>query len=501
MDTQQFGGFHPLNANFLYCPNQFFDVCLPNCSRGAVRLVAYILRQTLGWLDKNGNPIQQEIMIPYRDFINKAGISRGALPDVINEVVDAGFITSVSPARAKSRGLGSMSGVFKLRWASTDAGYVTDLQKFSGFFSGEGNRTPIPNDFFDLIIPSETLASTRVVGIVLRHTVGYQNQFGGRRQEAALSFTLIQKLTNVRSPDTLNKAMKNVLSREYIVKRSAGVFHSSARSRKTAVYSPHWQTEEGSITAVKSKFCSTDRFKKRSSISNIDQSEKRSSNGSENVTVDQAKKRSNRKNKEKDTQKQQQIVAADNSHTMKLLHDAGFDTPTASKLAASFSQAEIRQQIEWLPTRNAARNPIGLLRKAIEENWAKPAAIEAKEKLTERRETDRLKSQAASDEEARNQKRHRFKTERRSRLLSLLNTCSPEDVERFRAAAITQETSVFLKSRLARPIGEMTTTERDRILDKLAIDRGLETVFHSSDSLKPIAEDQAAHSPTQKPAP
>ena len=69
------------------------------------------------------------------------------------------------------------------------------------------------------------------------------------------------------------------------------------------------------------------------------------------------------------------------------------------------------------------------------------------------------------------------------------------DVERFRAAAITQETSVLLKSRLARPIGDMTTTERDRILDQLAIDRGLQTMFDSSGRQEPIAEDQAAHSP------
>ena len=55
--STEFQGFEPLTGNFLYCPNQFFEVCLPNYSRGVVRLVAFMLRKTLGWLDKDGNPI------------------------------------------------------------------------------------------------------------------------------------------------------------------------------------------------------------------------------------------------------------------------------------------------------------------------------------------------------------------------------------------------------------------------------------------------------------
>ena len=36
--------FQHLTANFIYCPNQFLDVCLPHSSRGVVRLVGYLLR-------------------------------------------------------------------------------------------------------------------------------------------------------------------------------------------------------------------------------------------------------------------------------------------------------------------------------------------------------------------------------------------------------------------------------------------------------------------------
>jgi hypothetical protein len=51
---QMFVGFLPLTGNFLYCPNQFFDLCLAHHSRGVVRLVGYLLRRTLGWLDEHG---------------------------------------------------------------------------------------------------------------------------------------------------------------------------------------------------------------------------------------------------------------------------------------------------------------------------------------------------------------------------------------------------------------------------------------------------------------
>ncbi len=43
-----FAGFLPPVSNTTSTPNQFFDVCLPHCSRSAIRVVAYFLRRTLG---------------------------------------------------------------------------------------------------------------------------------------------------------------------------------------------------------------------------------------------------------------------------------------------------------------------------------------------------------------------------------------------------------------------------------------------------------------------
>ena len=56
-----FSGFKPPTSNTTYTPNQFFDVVVPNFSRGVVRIVAYLIRKTLGWCDANGNPQEEQI--------------------------------------------------------------------------------------------------------------------------------------------------------------------------------------------------------------------------------------------------------------------------------------------------------------------------------------------------------------------------------------------------------------------------------------------------------
>ena len=54
------------------------------------------------------------------------------------------------------------------------------------------------------------------------------------------------------------------------------------------------------------------------------------------------------------------------------LQSAGFDDAIARHLSTKYSLVSIRQQIAWLPSRKATRNRLGLLRRAIEENWQEP---------------------------------------------------------------------------------------------------------------------------------
>jgi len=102
---ESFPGFQPITGNFVYCPNQFFEVCIPNCSCGATRIVAYLIRATLGWLDANGNPLREDIRVSYRDVIEQAGISRGSIKGALAEAVGSGFIEQTGDAVAGSAGV------------------------------------------------------------------------------------------------------------------------------------------------------------------------------------------------------------------------------------------------------------------------------------------------------------------------------------------------------------------------------------------------------------
>jgi hypothetical protein len=79
--------------------------------------------------------------------------------------------------------------------------------------------------------------------------------------------------------------------------------------------------------------------------------------------------------------KTQEATAADSTtipppaaaaSAFELLAKAGFDPPTAQRLARRRPLEVIQRQIDWLPLRHSTRNRLGLLRRAIEGDWCKP---------------------------------------------------------------------------------------------------------------------------------
>jgi hypothetical protein len=373
-----FGGFLPLTANYLYCPNQFFDVCLPHASRGVVRLVAYLLRRTLGWLDKDGKPVEQQIVVSYQDFIQSAKVSRGAVARVIDEAIDGGFVRRVQRGRANGGGRAGQAGRFELRWAE-DGPYVTDPKRFRGFFTGEGHRSPVPDSFFDLVIPAESLAVAQVVGAVLRHTVGYQNQFGGRRPHASLSYSYLQRYTGIGGRRHLRDAVRQSLERNYIRVIQEGFFDPMAgHNGQAAQYSVKW-FEPGPVVSPEP---ARPRARSMRSVQKGNQPNgskgepagwfrKGTSDRPRREPAERFKKGTGEKTSTKDTsQKQQQSAAADSP--VSFLIKEGFDEGTANALAADASAEMIRNQIVWLPRRQPSRNRLGMLRRAIVEEWPEP---------------------------------------------------------------------------------------------------------------------------------
>ncbi|HRK30439.1 MAG TPA: hypothetical protein PLD59_05120 [Tepidisphaeraceae bacterium] len=372
--TAQFLGFEPLSSNWVYCPNQFFDTCLPYRSRGCVRLVGYMIRRTLGWRDQHGDPIDQpHILTSYNELIRDAGISRGAIRDALDEAIKWGFIRCVNPGRRSVQDETQLNGVYELRWDEESRTYETDPKQFRGFVV-QGCRTDIPNQFFDVVIPNEPLAVIKVVGVVIRQSIGFEARFGSRRKEAQLSYTDIQRRSKIGSRDTLNEAIRQAIHANFIQLASLGYFDPNAgRASLAAKYALKWlsnntyhptgsKTVPGKIPDLKP----TNRFKNRTET------------GSKTVPANRFKNRTGIETKQRnETLKQQQaVVASVNLEAAKKLAEAGFDLKTAQVLALGHSLADVEQQIAWLPLRNPSSNPLGLLRRAIENSWPAPLKVQ-----------------------------------------------------------------------------------------------------------------------------
>lgn len=440
---KEFPGFQPLTGNFLYCPNQFFDVCLPHYSRGVLRLVAFVLRKTLGWLDKNGNPIEQNVSISYADLIAHARVSRGAARKAIEEAIAGGFIRRTRLGRPGSRGVTAETSTFELRFDDGPS-YIKDPKAFQGFFARCGHRTPIPNAFFDRIIPEETLAVTKVVGTVLRHTVGYQNQFGGRRSEAPLSYSYIQRYSNLLHRPTLAEALRQAIKQGYVLPVSQGHFDPDAgRKSRAAKYAVKWLTEATS----KARSSKTEPTPK--------QSKNRTGSGSKYEPAEQFKNRTDRKTRVEDTSKQQPAA-------FKILCDVGFDERVAKHLSETKPLSDIEKQIAWIDKREPSTNRLGMLRRAIEEDWAAPASVLVREKeLARSRKQKECEAREIAEEK---QREERFRA-RRAKWLAL----RPEVQAELRQAAIENahpKTRAWLERQPAdRPVADFLSEMEKATLD------------------------------------
>lgn len=370
-----FDGFQALDANFVYCPNQFFDVCLPHYSRGTVRLVAYMLRQTLGWLNEHGEPVHEQVSIPYRRLISRAGISRGAIRSAIDEAVEGGFIRCIQAGTAKARGDAGQTAQYVLRWDESKS-YSKSPKAFNGFYAGEGHRSPIPNAFFDQVVISEPLSVVKVVGSVLRHTVGYQSRFGGRRKQAPLSYSYIQRYANIADRTTLSQSLHRAIEVGYVHRIRKGRFDPSASdSDCAAIYAVRWR-HEGVVSNIligkADQGDVLDRFKNPTRYGSTTRPGNRSKN--------QTKEKTLVNNISKQQQRSSEQTAAANlvQESFRLLRKEGFDEQAASYLASNSQPYSVRRQIEWLKHRHPTRNRLGMLRRAIEGDWPAPDGVAGK---------------------------------------------------------------------------------------------------------------------------
>lgn len=359
--SSTFPGFKAPTSNTTFAPNQFFDVVIPHFSRGVVRIVAYLLRKTLGWCDADGNPQEEQIEVSYSELERKAGVSRDMIRQALDDALAGQLIECVTTGRPKLAHDAGQPACYQLCWSSSP--YTTQLSDFKGFFEGEGNRTDIPNEFFDVVVPNEPLSVIKVVGSIIRHSIGFQTRHGRRRQQVALSYQQIENYARFGSRSDLAKAIRTSLEKNYVVRLEDGVFSHKACERRRATYALRWCDYPISQKIVPA----LNRSENPTSIGQIFAPAGRS----ENRTNIKTKPRNETVNRPQ---------AADMGLYQKLI-GIGFSAKTTSMLMREHDLQAIEEQIAWLPHRAPAHSPAGLLRRAIEQEWEAPEKLRATQVL------------------------------------------------------------------------------------------------------------------------
>lgn len=466
-----FEGFQRPTANYLFCPNQFFDICLKSNSRGMVRIVAYILRQTIGWLDKDGMPINQQIKVSCQDLIEKAGVSRGAVGPAIQRAVAMGFIECRIEGNSKSAGRPSQTAEYAIRWDESGE-YTKTFEQFNGFYTGEGNRTSIPNSFFDHIICKESLAVSKVVGTVLRHTIGYANQFGGRRTETPLSYSQIQNYTKTNDRKTLAAAIRTSIEAGYILRTQTGSFDSKAKQQTAASYAVRWLEQATNQNIGSKNLPANERFKKTTSI------------GSKSLPDDRFKNPTSiEKTKPKDILKQQ-TADAKNSLAENKLIEAGFSSKTARAFVEERGVDVVERQLKWIDVRNP-KNRLGMLRNAIKEDWDEPEAYRVKQKIAKARTRDARKDELQSIQDAETTKIKQARIRRKKRLMEVWQNAKPSDRARWIELAAKAESAAMLRDIIRRQ-SPNTHKPHFQVLDELARELSLPTIVSRNEKANSI---------------
>lgn len=408
-----FKGFPELRSNVLYCPKQFFTVVIPSSSVNCIRIVSHMLRKTLGWVDENGEPLRERHEFSYREFEEDAGIVPSALQRAIDEALQSRFVRRLQKAEVQTQGQKAKSAAFELRWAEKQ--YTDSPALFQGFFlqpsyiddAGQTRigRKNIPNIFFDYLVKNENRALIRVVGTLLWYSIDW-GKGGERRTTVRRSLRDLVRLTQLAKGSVV-RALDEAVEKGFIERVEPGVFDLAGNKHGVVtVYGIHWTTEytygyDGEPIDIRP---GGERFKNETRAVLVDASKMR--HGQAGRTLQKRDTETGSERFENETQRASKTrhgerfknetiritnkdilnthivnTAADSSGTnavvegtlaKELLRTAGFSEPVAATLSLNFPLDVIKNQIGLLPKRAATRNPLGLLRRAIEENWPAP---------------------------------------------------------------------------------------------------------------------------------
>ncbi len=401
----EFPGFPDFRANITFSPLQYFTAVIPHRSRACVRIVGYMLRRILGHVDVYGNPRETQVRFTYRELMKFAAVSRDSIAAALAEAVKYKLIDCLRAGHAKRAGENAQSAVYALRWSNH---YTNRPDELDGFFSGEAvtesdqdgcrarsARKNIPDAFFDYLLRRERLSVIRVVGAMLFRSIQW-GEGGERKVPVQMSISELCRLTHMTRRH-VHEAVTEALERGYLVRVQEGRFDPAAGTTShAATYAIRWTRQAvapvyASITTPTPEASVRKGIRKKSQRGNGTSVRNGARDQSEMGNVERSEKGNGISiNKSINTSSALTGVPADPSPSeagpsapatgaaaageelVKALVTVGFDSTIAANFVRDFSPDVIRRQLEWFPLRRARRNPLGLLRRAIEQDWPKP---------------------------------------------------------------------------------------------------------------------------------
>ena len=116
-------------------------------------------------------------------------------------------------------------------------------KNFDGFKPIEGNFTMTPNQFFDVVL-REKRCVIQVVGLVIRKTLGWQDEYGNRKTQEAVSYKeFVVELGMSKS--TVAEGVKIALAKGYLTRIYKGYMDFKTRKSESSVYSLNIQLSTG----------------------------------------------------------------------------------------------------------------------------------------------------------------------------------------------------------------------------------------------------------------
>ena len=370
---------------------------VPNSSVNCIRVVSYMLRKTLGWVNEDGDPIQEKHEFSHRELEDAAGVSHSRLPEAIDDALKGNFVRRVQKARVQSQGIRAQSAAFELRW--DEHRYTDDPGVFTGFYlqpsyvdsSGQNRigRKNIPNIFFDYLIREENRALIRVVGTLLWYSIDW-GKGGERRTTVRKSLRDLVELTQLAKGSVV-RALDEAIEKGYIERVEPGVFDLAGNQHgSVTVYGIKWTSDYTyTLEGLPVSFATqSERSQNETRVISWNAPKMRHGERTQNETRNAPKMRHGERSQNETIR----ILKTDipntsipnNSSSPSLppavvaaqdaLVNVGFSKAIAEEISLKALPEVICRQIELLPKRSAKKNPLGLLRRAIEENWPDPEA-------------------------------------------------------------------------------------------------------------------------------